>query len=135
MYRATRNNLCKANVLQRFVGKVLFSFSVMIMTFMLSGCVNWAHMVESNELKTMATQGPQKCLSPNSSSVVLRLTTLQVAYSTLHRSTADHVGDTETKGYNFISGMNLKSDTLYVMSSIFIFIEVAAIKASLICKL
>ena len=51
MYRATCNNLCKANVLQRFVEKVLFSFPVMIITFMLSGCINWAHVIESNHLR------------------------------------------------------------------------------------
>ena len=57
MYRAACNNLCKANVLQRFVEKVLFSFPVIIMIFMLSGCINWAHIIESNHLRESIPEG------------------------------------------------------------------------------
>jgi hypothetical protein len=55
MYRSNHNGLCRMKVLQRFVRKTIFAFIAMIMSFLLSGCINWAHVVENNPLRVIET--------------------------------------------------------------------------------
>lgn len=59
MYPSTLNDLCRTKVLQRFVEKAVLSFIVIIMSFLLSGCVNWAHVVEHNPLRVIETDGKE----------------------------------------------------------------------------
>jgi hypothetical protein len=57
MYRSTYNGLCRIKVLRRLFEKIIFSFIAMIISFPLSGCISWAHIVENNPLRVIETNG------------------------------------------------------------------------------
>jgi hypothetical protein len=57
MYSLARHDLCRTKALQRFAGKAFFSFFIVVMSFLLSGCINWAHVIENNHLRVIEING------------------------------------------------------------------------------